>query len=211
MATQKDRSMNREVKSRDKTRGLFGKYINSMLLGTCVPIFALLEEVEPKIPKVPDYDGYLGLHIGNFQPVLRRTWHMNSKSIQCLPHQQRLVQILILELVYINSSQNNKILEFTTGQNSHYQWTREIKISFNTVTNLHRVPQPWPFYSLRVLASTNHKTIWNGLVNCHSIVCDVNVSKRSSRWRRLCSPVAGTPWRVDAWRRPPDWHQWSRE
>ena len=28
---------------------------NSMLLGTCVPIFALLEEVEPKIPKVPDY------------------------------------------------------------------------------------------------------------------------------------------------------------
>ena len=26
-----------------------------MLLGTCVPIFPLLEEVEPKIPKVPDY------------------------------------------------------------------------------------------------------------------------------------------------------------
>ena len=39
-----------------------GKNRNSMLLGTCVPIFAVLEEVEPKIPKVPDYYAVTTFH-----------------------------------------------------------------------------------------------------------------------------------------------------
>ena len=39
-----------------------GKNRNSMPLGTCVPIFALLEEVEPTIPKGPNDDRHIPSH-----------------------------------------------------------------------------------------------------------------------------------------------------
>ena len=52
-----------------------GKNRNNVLLGTCVPIFALLEEVEPKIPKVPDYSDFC-----YYQPSLQPSGYVTTQQ-----------------------------------------------------------------------------------------------------------------------------------
>ena len=112
-------------------------------------------------------NGHLALPIGNLQPVLRRTRHLNSKAFNTIHTGQWKFGI----------HYQTKIATIKEQQ--------KFKLALKNWTKLHHAPQPWPFYSLGVLVSffTRHDCTFMWICQLTAESIPVHWSGTSRKYR----------------------------